>query len=154
MLTHYLNLWLPAVGVTLLMFACLIMLANDHLHARRWPQCTGKVVESAIEEATGDSQIGESFVPRIRFTYYAAGKPRDSRHFAFHVWAGSRIRAEATVARYPVGSFVTVYYDPNRPEQAVLEPGTAGLSVAIAVFAGLVFLGSVAGWLGVTKAAG
>ena len=68
MLTHYLNLWLPAVGATLLMFATLVMLANDHLHARRWPQCTGKVVESAIEEATGDSQFGESFVPRIRFT--------------------------------------------------------------------------------------
>jgi Protein of unknown function (DUF3592) len=153
MLTHYLNLWLPAVGVTLLMFASLVMLANDHLHARRWPQCTGKVVESAVEEVTGDSRIG-AFVPRIRFTYYAAGKPRESLHFAFHVWAGARTRAEATVARYPVGSFVTVYYDPNRPEQAVLEPRHAGLSVALAAFGGLVFLGSVASWLGVSRAAG
>jgi hypothetical protein len=68
MLTHYLNLWLPAVGLALLMFAYLVTVATDHLQARRWPQCTGKVVESAVEEVSGDSQIGASFVPRIRFT--------------------------------------------------------------------------------------
>jgi Protein of unknown function (DUF3592) len=154
MLTHYLNLWLPAVGVAILMFAYLVTVATDHLQARHWPQCTGKIVESAVEEVSGDSQIGASFVPRIRFTYYAAGKPQESRQFAFHVWGGSRIRAEATVTRYPVGSIVTAYYHPNRPEQAVLEPENAGLSVAVAACAGLLFLGSVAGWLGVSRAAG
>src|SRR5260370_15928165 len=118
MITHYLNIWLPAVGLALLIFAYLVTEAIDHLQARRWPQTTGKVVESAVEEVSGESQIGESFGPRIRFTYYAAGKPRESRQFAFHVRVGSRVRAEATVARYPVGSVVTVYYHPNRPEQA------------------------------------
>ena len=151
---HYLNFWLLAVGMAILMFAYLVMVATDHLQARHWPQCAGKVVESAVEEVTGDSQIGASFAPRIRFLYYAAGKPREGRQFAFHVWNGSRIRAEAIVARYPVGSVVTVYYHPDRPEQAVLETESAGLSVAVAVWAGLVLLGSLAGWLGVSRAAG
>ena len=152
MLTHYLNLWLPAVGVFFLVFAYLVMVATDHLQARHWPQTTGKVVESAVDEERGESLPRSSFAPRIRFAYYVAGEPRESRHFAFHVWVGSRIRAEATVARYPVGSVVTVYHHPNRPEQAVLELQNAGLSVALAAFAGLLFIGSVAAWWGVSRA--
>ncbi len=152
MLTHYLNIWLPGVGVTFLMFAYLVRLATDHLQARHWPQSPGKVVESAVEEVRGDSLPRASFVPRIRFTYYAAGEQRESRHFAFHVWNGSRIRAEATVARYPVGSVVTVYHHPTCPEQAVLEPKNAVLSVALAAFAGLLFIGMLAAWWGVSRA--
>lgn len=153
MLTHYLNIWLPAVGLAFLVFAYLVTVATDHLQARNWPRSTGKVVESAVEEVCGDSRIVASFVPRIRFTYYAAGKPRESRQFAFHVWNGSRVRAEATVARYSVGSVVTVYHHPNRPEQAVLDPENAGLSVAVAALAGLLFIGLVGAWWGVSQAA-
>ena len=117
-------------------------------------QCTGKVVESAVEEVRGDSQTGPSFVPRIRFTYYAAGKPWESRQFAFHVWLVSRVQAGATAARYPAGSVVTVYYHPNRPEQAVLESENAWVSVALAAWWGFLLLGTVAGWSGVSRAAG
>ncbi len=153
MLSHYFNIWLPAVGVVFLVFAYLVTAAIDHLQARHWPQSTGKVVESAVEEVSRDSLPRASFAPRIRFTYYAAGELRESRHFAFHVYNGSRARAEATVARYPVGSAVTVYHHPNRPEQAVLEPQNAVLSVAVATFAGLLFIGLVAAWWGVSRAA-
>ena len=72
--------------------------------------------------------------------------------FAFHVWIGSRARAEAIVARYPVGSVVTVYHHPDRPEQAVLELENAGLSVGLAAFAGLLFIGIVAAWWSVSRA--
>jgi Protein of unknown function (DUF3592) len=96
-----------------------------------------------------DARVGFA---RIRFAYYPGGKPREGRHFAFHVWNGSRARAEATVARYSVGSVVTVYHHPDRPEQAVLEPEHAGLSVAVAALAGLPFIGSVASWWGASRA--
>jgi hypothetical protein len=151
MLTAYLNIWLPAVGLFLLLFAYFVEVAKDHLQAKYWPQCTGKVVESAVEV---DTHEGVSFVPRIRFTYHAAGKPRESQQFAFHVWVSSRVRSEATVARYPVGSVVTVYYHPSRPEQAVLETENAWVSVAFAAWWGLFTLGTVVGWLGVSRAAG
>ena len=153
MLTHYLNIWLLAVGLAFLLFAYFATLATDHLQARYWPQSTGKIVQSAVEEVCGDSQPRASFAPRIRFTYQVAGKPRESRHFAFHVWNGSRVRAEATVARYPVGSVVTVYHHPNRPELAVLEHENAILSVTVAALTGLLFIGSLAAWWGASRAA-
>src|SRR5262245_55404035 len=92
LLTHYLNLWLPAAGVALLFFAYFVEGAIDHLQARHGPQTTGKIVESAVE---GNTQDGVSFGPRICFTYHAAGLPRESRQFAFHCWLGSRAQAEA-----------------------------------------------------------
>lgn len=153
MLSPYLNLWLPAVVLFFFLFAYLLEEAIDHLQARRWPLATGKVVESDVEEVRADSGLVASFVPRIRFTYHAAGKPWESRRFAFHVRAGSRVRAESTVARYPVGSVVTVHHHPNRPEQAVLEPGYGWSSVAVAAWFGLLFVGSFAAWLGVSWAA-
>ena len=55
MLTHYFNLWLPAVGLVFMIFAYLVTMATDHLQARHWPQTTGKVIESAVEEVSGDS---------------------------------------------------------------------------------------------------
>jgi hypothetical protein len=154
MLTHYLNMWLPVVVLVFMIFAYLVTMAIDHLQAKHWPQSTGKVIESAVEEVTGDSQPpGASFAPRIRFTYHAGGELRESRHFAFHTWNGSRARAEATVARYPVGSLVTVYHHPTRPDQAVLELQNAILSVALAAFFGLLFIGLAAAWWGVSRAA-
>ena len=61
MLTHYLNIWLPAAGVVFLVFAYLVKMATDHLQARHWPQTTGKVVESAVDEERGDSLPRASF---------------------------------------------------------------------------------------------
>ncbi|WP_337176205.1 DUF3592 domain-containing protein [Paludisphaera sp.] len=153
MLSPYLNAWLLAVALSFFLFAYLLEEALDHLWARRWPRTTGKVVESTVEERRGESGLRGSFTPRIRFVYDAAGKAWESRQFAFHVWAGSRGRAESTVARYPVGSVVTVYFHPDRPENAVLEPAKAWLSVAVAAWFGLIFLVSVAAWLGASRAA-
>ena len=53
------------------------------------------------QEVTHETFGQMAFRPCIRFTYHAAGRPRESRHFAFHSWTGSRAQAEATIARYP-----------------------------------------------------
>jgi hypothetical protein len=152
-LTGYLNIWLPAAGLCSLIFAYLATRAIDHLRARRWPRCMGTIVESVVEADNHDSG-GGACNPRVRFTYVAGGLSRESRHFAFHTRIGSRAEAEAVIAKYPVGSAVTVHHHPSRPEQAVLEPGSAALSVAVAAFAGLLFLGSVVTWLGASWASG
>jgi hypothetical protein len=152
--TSYFNIWFPAAVMACLFFAYLATLAIDHLQARHWPQTTGKIVESAVEEVTHETFGRMAFRPCIRFTYHAAGRPRESRHFAFHSGTGSRAQAEATIARYPVGSTVTVYHHPDRPEQAVVDTGHAGLSVAVAALAGLLVVGMIVTWWSVSRVAG
>ena len=138
---------IPGCGVSLLVFAYFTTLAIDNLRAKNWPQYLGKIVESTMIRGRGGDD-GFGFTPSIRFEYEADGVPRESRHFAFHRWSGSRARAEATIARYPVGSTVTVYHNAERPEHSVLETGYAGYSVAIAVFAGLPILLAIGAFWG------
>ena len=52
MITPYLNIWLPGVGLTFLLFAYLVTEAFDHLQVKHWPRSAGKIVESTVEEVT------------------------------------------------------------------------------------------------------
>jgi hypothetical protein len=56
--------------------------------------------------------------------------------------------ARTILQRYPVGKPVTVYYNPARPQQAVLEPGVAGVAWVLPAL-GLLFatVGSGFTWL-------
>jgi hypothetical protein len=107
MLTHYLNIWFPAVGLAFVNFTYLVTVTTDHLQTKHWPKSTDKAVESAEEEVRGDSRT-KAFVRRICFTYYATSEPRESPQFGFNIWNGSRVQAKAAIARYSVASGVAL----------------------------------------------
>ncbi len=56
-------------------------------------------------------------------------------HYAFQ----EKEAAQAGADRYPVGAKVTVYYDPEKPQSAVLEPGNppSRLSHILLISAGI-----------------
>jgi hypothetical protein len=60
----------------------------------------------------------------ICFRYTAAGAPQTSCRATFRKSRCSPANAAALTAQYPVGAAVTVYYAPDAPEEAVLEPGS------------------------------
>jgi hypothetical protein len=105
---------------------------DDVVHAVRstgWPTATGKVLSSEVEHRFGK---GPHFTARVRYEYQADGQRLEGSEIHF---AQRRFRfesgAEQVISRYPVGSTVTVHYDPDEPETAVLETsqGDAYLSV-------------------------
>jgi hypothetical protein len=97
--------------------------------AAHWPQTSGKVVVSTSQvrkvETFDDDRDG--------------GKTEEARNFAHIVYeytvSGQKLRNDRvsigedlgnfevaeTIARYPVGKVVTVYYNPRKPREAVLE---------------------------------
>jgi hypothetical protein len=94
--------------------------------ALSWPATQGRIIESRVEEKClpGD-RPNVRFAPRIAYEYVVDGRSYRSERVAFGevFWSLAPQGAAAKVARYPAGSEVTVYYDSQRPAEAVLERG-------------------------------
>ncbi len=143
------------VGLIFLPMAVLIIVAVvakliDARRAKRWIAAQGRIVKSTVEarrhQFAGDTTTVAN-VPVIEYEFTAKGK----------TWRGDRIsigddtggaNTEATLKRYPPGANVTVYFDPAKPSNCVLErdiPAEVGkgclvlVVVGAAVVAGIYF---------------
>jgi hypothetical protein len=116
--------------------------------ARDWPSTPGKVVISNSElREVGvidhDREDGHRTEPRnfanIVYEYSVSGQRLTNNRVSIGEDRGNFEVAE-TIARYPVGTRVTVYYNPLHPREAVLERdlpqglwGCLGIGTAIAL---------------------
>ena len=92
-----------------------IELRQQHL-SKRWSTTTGEVLESNLEE---DS---EGWYPHVRYEYTVERKRYVSERLYFYSASGSTKRgANKHLSPYAVGKTVTIYYDPAKPEEAVLN---------------------------------
>ncbi len=87
----------------------------------KWPQTTAQVINSKI---TTTSAPGPRHYAVVEYTYQIAGRDYTSSGFSNKLQDGKIETAQAILSRYPVGNTVTVYYNPNKPEQALLERTT------------------------------
>jgi hypothetical protein len=87
--------------------------------ARAWPTTTGQVVETSVARLSGRN-IAYAPVVRYRFevngTIYRNSKILLTDHPNFDAAS----EAEAYAADYPIGSEVSVHYDPANPQRAAL----------------------------------
>jgi hypothetical protein len=100
-------------------------------NAKSWRSVPGVVVESHVEarksKASGGNVVrldGEGTETKnfanVVYEYELFGKKLRSNRVSIGEDAGN-FEIEETLARYPVGTRVTVYYNPRRPREAVLE---------------------------------
>jgi hypothetical protein len=93
----------------------------DAYSALAWPQGEGVTVYSQAVRGCGK---GDSFYPRVRFTYSVNGVSYVGTRVAFgNVGCGSYEHARSIAAKFPPGVATPVYYDPGNPGQAVLMAG-------------------------------
>jgi hypothetical protein len=113
--------------------------------ARQWPSTAGKVVisNSEVREVRVIEEHGHRFEPRnfanIVYEYSVGGQTLRNNRVSIGEDRGNFEVAE-TIARYPAGTAVTVYYNPRHPREAVLERdppkglwGCLGIGTAIAL---------------------
>lgn len=85
----------------------------------KWPYVGGKIEESRINFGAGD------LMPHIVFSY-SVGEQSYQQQMKFSVdVAPSQEFAKSYVDKFPVGFLVQVFYDPENPEVATIEPGPA-----------------------------
>jgi hypothetical protein len=131
--------------------------------AREWPSVAGKVVVSKAEVRKvkvidSDRAEGHRFEERnfadIVYEYSVAGRKLRNNRVSIGEDRGNFQVAE-TIAKYPAGAVVTVYYNPLHPDQAVLErdlpKGMWGcLGIGMAIVLAIVF-GSAIGLHAITE---
>lgn len=89
-----------------------------------WPTTQGKVIESEVKKRPG---ANAKFRFKIKYEYDVNGKRYANNTIAIggEIRSG-RISAEKRQAQYPEGSIHTVFYNPDDPTEACLEPVVEG----------------------------
>jgi hypothetical protein len=105
-----------------------------------WPTVAGTVTHSEVTRHTSTSKgrTRTSYNARIEFDYEIDGVRHHGNRRTYRVTSASQSGAQEAVDRYPVGSTVTVSYDPNDRTRAVLEPGwdwSNAIPVGVGLFA-------------------
>lgn len=113
-----------------------------------WPETRGTIIKSKVVIgesvfSSGDDDDGQSqpmYSAEITYNYQVGDMLYTSERISF---AGKTSyskpdKAEAIIRQYPEGSSVSVFYDPNKREVAVLERSAKGSGALLA--AGIIFL--------------
>ena len=102
----------------------------------KWPCVAGKIEESRINFGSKD------LLPHIVFSY-SVGEQNYRQQIVFPAdVTPSQELAKSYVDKYPAGFLVQVYYDPDNPQDATLEPGPReGDWLILAIGVTMLFLG-------------
>lgn len=137
--------------LTLAMFAAGIFLMAWGVYeikgsneSRNWPSTQGTISSSYISEQTrrdSNRRTSITYFPRVLYQYKVDGRHYTSHRIEFGGESGGMKRmAKKVVDKYPAGKKVTVHYNPQDPQYAILEAGFTWSSL-IVFLAGIAFLG-------------
>jgi hypothetical protein len=137
---HIIILVLAALGV-LLFIIYFLNLARVQA-SEGWLAVQGTITESWIDESITTDQDGSAssrYAPKVRYRYTVMGTEYQGERIAFGPGrSGSRSSVEKVLAKYPKGSAALVYYNPEKPADAVLDRSIAkSLLVTGAIFIAL-----------------
>jgi hypothetical protein len=100
-----------------------------------WPTVEGQVISSEVEMHRDTSGTGRhrrsstTYHAEVLYEYTIKGVKYSSNRVSFGQHGSSNpTHARQIVSRYPPSKNVKVYFNPNKPEISVLEPGTTWAS--------------------------
>ena len=128
------------VGIGVLTAYGTVRMRLKTAQAHKWPTVTGTIVSSELESKTEDHSRKpiRTYGAAIRYAYEVDGKAYESDQIQLGGTSETSQPGEfeRMVARYPEGMRVTVYYDPDDPATATIEPGALGGIFNMAMVAG------------------
>jgi hypothetical protein len=108
-----------------------------------WHQVPGKITEAEVKKDYDTDAEGfttTTFVPEIKYQYQVGEEDFTNDRISFggtKTYSSSK-KAEEALSPYPVNGSVSVFYNPESPEESVLVQGTKGTMTLIIV--GAVFI--------------
>ena len=139
--------WIPywiVIIVALIGAVVIIQQIRYGKQSETWPTITGKIKSSELKKRFS-GRSGTSYRAAITYTYEVTGKSYECERIAFRTSVyisgpGMRQFVERTLEKYPEGMDVTVYYNPDKPEQATLENGVYHLNFLLLALDGLLLI--------------
>ena len=113
--------------------------------AESWPSTLGRVISSEVRVEEGRDRDGDTttwYNPVVTYSYSAGGRQLQGTRLRFgNPRSASRKKADAAIAPYAVGSSPAVRYNPENPEECVLETRKPSPIYLVMALFGLLFVG-------------
>ena len=135
-------------------FAVIVSALNRWRLARRaarWPQVDGVVLESKVERTVTPLEEGDrpsaqhlpTFRPAIRYRYQVGEQTFEGLRWSLlELESSDESAAKSAVETHPVGTKLTVFYQPDLPSNSIINQAISKTYVAgVAVGVGLIFFG-------------
>lgn len=106
--------------------------------SQNWPGTSGTVTLAEVKRSVNRDEDGNesyAYYPSVEYTYPVGGQTLSGKRLAFGGMVAQKNPAsvQKNLERYPVGGQVTVYYNPEKPSEAVLERQAGGLKWGLIV---------------------
>lgn len=95
-----------------------------------WPTTGGSVISSHVEEKRDyddEGNLNRTYYPIIEYEYTVGGDRFQGDSYQALKTSMSRRKARQVVSGYNPGEEVTVFYNPEKPSDAVLVPGFSNI---------------------------
>ncbi|MCP4141985.1 MAG: DUF3592 domain-containing protein [Chloroflexi bacterium] len=106
-----------------------------------WSSTFGKITKASLDKEASFESGNTLYYPEVEYTYEFLGTEYTGYKISFGGSSGNsnRKKSEETLAKYPVGKEIPVFYDPNNPKDSVLirNIGTGG---KVFLFVGILFV--------------
>lgn len=113
-------------------------IAEEAQASKEWPTTQGEITFSELNR-TRNSDGKDMYSASVQYDYKVGGKTYNCSGIrTLDGSTSSKSSVKKTLKKYAKGTHVTVYYDPDFPNTAVLEPGT-GLLLGIVLKLPLLF---------------
>lgn len=117
-------------------------------HSKNWLSTSGKIISSELDAQTTTDEDGyqtTTYIANVLFQYTVNDIvfECDCINFDYGMRTSNRRIQQAVVEHYSTGSPVNVYYDPDDPQQAVLEKRVDGVYTSIMVAAVFILIGVI-----------
>jgi len=112
--------------------------------SQAWPIAAGAVVSSEVKvERNTNSMDGEmqetvSYRPAVSYRYAVGGVEHTGSRITFGPASYTKGSAETMAGKYPAGASLSIFYNPQKPEEGVLETKASGSTLL--TIGGIVFL--------------
>ena len=132
-----------AMAIPAAIFGVIIHKMQQVRRTANWPSAQGRIVHSQMrtvrrEKADAATKVGN--VPAVEYVYSVNGVEYHGKRIGIGEIPADSPQAEAALERYQVGRTGPVFYNPDKPEEAVLERDPPARPAVVYGVAALVML--------------